>query len=100
MAPPCNLNIVSAPEVLERSSAQLRVSGGVLDIGVAQPKLQPPSVVAGISQEVAGSVPQLVRMAVRESCPISRSLDHLGDIAPGHWSGTLAREHESRLRFL
>jgi hypothetical protein len=34
MAPP------SAPEAFERSSAQLRVSGGVLDVGMAQPKLQ------------------------------------------------------------
>ena len=64
MAPPCRLNIVSAPEVFERSSAQLRVSGGVLDVGMPQPKLQPPGIMAGIGQEVSASVAQHVRVQV------------------------------------
>ena len=58
MAPP------SAPEVFERSSAQLRVSGGVLDVGMPQPKLQPPGIMAGIGQEVSASVAQHVRVQV------------------------------------
>src|SRR5262249_35305499 len=60
-APP-SLLVVSAPEVFERSSAQLRVSGGVLDVGMPQPKLQPPGVMAGISQEMSASVTQHVRV--------------------------------------
>ena len=64
IAPPCTLNVVSAPEVFERSSAQLRVSGRVLDVGMAQPQLQPSSIVAGIGQEVPASVAQHMRVQV------------------------------------
>jgi hypothetical protein len=74
MAPP------SAPEAFERSSAQLRVSGGVLDVGMAQPKLQPPGIMACVSQEMPASVTQNVRMQVVQSRSISGSLDHLGDV--------------------
>ena len=56
--------IVSAPEVFERSSAQLRVSGRVLDVGMAQPQLQASGVVAGIGQEVPASVAQHMRVQV------------------------------------
>ena len=64
MALPCSLNMVSAPEIFERSSAQLRVSGRVLDVGMAQPQLQPSSIVAGIGQEVPASVAQHMRVQV------------------------------------
>jgi hypothetical protein len=52
--------IASAPKVFERPSAQLRVSGGVLDVGVAQPKLQPSGVVTRIGQQVPAGVSQLM----------------------------------------
>jgi hypothetical protein len=51
-----------SPEVLEPVRRQLRVAHRVLDIFVAEPRLQCPGVVAGISQRVAAAVPQHVRV--------------------------------------
>jgi hypothetical protein len=47
-----------SPEVLEPVRRQLGVAHGVLDVFVAEPRLQCPCVVAGISKRVAATVPQ------------------------------------------
>jgi hypothetical protein len=47
-----------SPEVLEPVRRQLGVAHGVLDVFVAEPRLQCPGVVAGISKRVAATVPQ------------------------------------------
>ena len=47
----------------------------MLDVGVAEPKLQPPGVVARIGQQMAAGVAQLVRMAVRQPCPVTCGFD-------------------------
>lgn len=72
----------------------------MLDVGVAEPKLQPPGVVARIGQQMAAGVAQLVRMAVRQPCPVTCGFDHFGDVATGHRPATLCREHEGGFRFL
>ena len=54
----------------------------------------------GIGEEVSASVAQHVRVYVSQPGPISRTLDRFCDVAPGHWSGTLACEYEGRLWFL
>ena len=84
----------------EKPSAQLRVSGGVFDVGMAQPKLQPSGVMAGISQEMPACVPQHMRMHVREQSPITGRFNHLSDIKARHRAATLGGKHKGRLRFL
>jgi len=52
----------SAPEILEAIRRKLGVAHRVLDILVAEPRLQRPGVMAGIGQRVAAAVPQHVRV--------------------------------------
>src|SRR5262249_61230796 len=91
---PSEANVVSAPEAFEGSSAQLRVRGGVLDVGVAEPKLQPSGIMAGIGQEMPACMAQHVRMRVRQSRSIAGALDHLGDVRARHGATTFAGEHK------
>jgi len=72
----------------------------MLDVGVAEPKLQPPGVVARIGQQMAAGVAQLVRMAVWQPCPITGTVDHFGDIRARHRPATLCGEYEGRFRLL
>jgi hypothetical protein len=51
-----------SPEVLKSIRGQLGVTYRVLDVFVAEPRLQCPGVVAGISKRVAATVPQHVRV--------------------------------------
>ena len=53
-----------SPEVLERPCTELRVAGGVFDVGMTQPELEPPGIVTRVRQQVAAGVPQHVRVAV------------------------------------
>ena len=55
----------SAPEVLKPIRSQLGVTHRVLDVLVAEPRLQCPGVMAGIGQRVAAAVPQHVRVDLR-----------------------------------
>ena len=72
----------------------------MLDVGVAEPKLQPPGVMAGIGQKVSASVSQHVRVHVRQSRSITGCADHLGGVRARHRTATLAREHKRRLWLL
>src|SRR5262249_25631335 len=50
------------PEVLEPIRRKFGVAHGVLDVAMAEPGLQRPRVVAGVSQGIATCVPEHVRM--------------------------------------
>src|SRR5215472_12215238 len=45
-------------------------------------------------------MPEHVGVAVRQPRSITGRLDHLGDVAAGHWPATLRAKNKSRLRFL
>jgi hypothetical protein len=45
-------------------------------------------------------VAEHVRVHVRESRPISGSLDYFGNVRAGHWAATLGGEHKGRLWLL
>jgi hypothetical protein len=77
------------PEVAERLGAQFAVASRVLDVAVAKPELQPSCIVARIGQQMPGCVPEHVGVAVRQLCPITSRLDHLGDVGAGHRPATL-----------
>src|SRR5256885_12592312 len=51
----------SLPKVFQPVRCQLGVTHRVLDVLVAEPRLQCPGVMAGIGQRVAAAVPQHVR---------------------------------------
>src|SRR5205807_825537 len=51
-----------APEVFEPVRGQLGVSDGVLDVLMAQPRLQAPGVVTSIGERIPAPVPQHVWM--------------------------------------
>src|SRR6516225_6024629 len=74
-ATPIATNSLS-PEVLEPVRGQLGVAHRVLDVFVAEPRLQRPGVVAGIGERVAAAVPQHVRVdRERHFGPLSDSAE-------------------------
>src|SRR5262252_10782970 len=51
-----------SPEVFEPVRGELGVAHRVLDVFVAEPRLQRPGVVAGVGERIAAAMPQHVRM--------------------------------------
>ena len=66
----------SPPELAEWLRGQLRVPSRVLDIGMPEPELKAPRVMACIGQEMTAGVPQHVRIDRGQSGSLARRRDH------------------------
>jgi hypothetical protein len=73
----------------------------MLDILVAQIRLQRAGIVALVGQGEAAGVPEHVRMRLEfEFGGMTGALDHAGETGRGERGAALASEDEGRLRFL
>ncbi len=89
------------PEILVPCRRQFSVAHRVLDIAVAEVRLQSARIVALVRQRVAAGVPQHMRVSLEpepslDPCP----LDHAGEASGSEWRSPLRSEHEGRLGFL
>jgi hypothetical protein len=87
------------PEVLESIRHQLGVVHRMLDVLVAEVRLQRPGVVALVGEGKAAGVPQHVRVRF-DAEPDTGTLHQPGESCRGERRATFGREHECRLGFL
>ena len=99
--PPARLNRIrssSSPEVFEPCRTQLSIPNRVLNVLMAQVRLQCPRVAPPICQRVTAGVAEHVRVNAELKLGLDASpRNYLGEARAGKWCPTLRCEHEERL---